>query len=153
VLVAGSVGDSRAYWLPDDGAAVQLTVDDSWATEAIRQGTPRADAEADNRAHGITRWLGIDSPDATPACVATTTGGAPGWLLVCSDGLWNYRSEAGDVRALVAELSAGDTEPAEPAVLAGALVDWANAQGGADNISAIVARVPAATTVTRSKHG
>src|SRR5690606_3619478 len=35
VLVAGWLGDSRVYWLPDDGQAEQLSVDDSWAQEMI----------------------------------------------------------------------------------------------------------------------
>ena len=34
----GWVGDSRAYWLPADGPAEQLTEDDSWATHAIALG-------------------------------------------------------------------------------------------------------------------
>jgi len=64
---------------------------------------------------------------------------APGWVLVCSDGLWNYCSEAQDIAALVADRarSAGS----EPLVVAGALVDWANAQGGQDNITVALARV------------
>ena len=61
--VVGSVGDSRAYWFGDDGSAVCLTVDDSWAAEQIRAGTPRAEAEAGPHAHTITRWLGTDCPD------------------------------------------------------------------------------------------
>jgi hypothetical protein len=39
IVVAGWVGDSRAYWLPDGGPAVQLSIDDSWAAEQIAQGT------------------------------------------------------------------------------------------------------------------
>ncbi len=54
----------------------------------------------------------------------TVTG--PGWLLVCSDGLWNYVSEATALQALVAELSGGDTDPLP---LSEALVRWANEQG------------------------
>ena len=34
----GWVGDSRAYWMPADGPAEQLTEDDSWATHAIALG-------------------------------------------------------------------------------------------------------------------
>jgi serine/threonine protein phosphatase PrpC len=139
VLVAGCVGDSRAYWLPDEGPAVQLTEDDSWVTEQVRQGVPREVAEADTRAHAITRWLGVDSPDPAPACVATTVTG-PGWLLVCSDGLWNYCSPAADLRDLVAERSAADPTPV---AVAAALVDFANDAGGQDNISVLLARVPA----------
>ncbi len=65
----------------------------------------------------------------------------PGWVLVCSDGLWNYCSEAGDLAALLAATSR--TSGAEPLPLAGALVDWANAQGGQDNITVALARIGA----------
>src|SRR5450631_11529 len=40
LLVVGSVGDSRAYWLPDVGAATALTLDDSFAQMQIEAGVP-----------------------------------------------------------------------------------------------------------------
>ena len=139
-LVVGWVGDSRAYWLPDTGAPRLLTVDDSFAAEQIAEGVPRATAESGPHAHAITRWLGVDAPDHTPRTVSVDLDG-PGWVLVCSDGLWNYCSEAGDVAALLAATSR--TSGAEPLPLAGALVDWANAQGGQDNITVALARIGA----------
>jgi serine/threonine protein phosphatase PrpC len=57
---------------------------------------------------------------------------------VCSDGLWNYASEATALQSLVAELS---TPESDPLALAVALVDWANDRGGKDNISAALARL------------
>jgi serine/threonine protein phosphatase PrpC len=141
LIVAGNVGDSRAYWLPDEGAAVALTVDDSWAAELIANGTPRQEAETGPHAHAITRWLGTDAPDHTPRTTSLTVEG-PGWLLVCSDGLWNYCSEAADVASLVRETAAG--HDGEPLATSSALVDWANAQGGQDNITVALARIPSA---------
>ena len=152
LLVVGSVGDSRAYWLPDAGSPVALTVDDSFAQEQITAGVPRAEAESGPQSHAITRWLGVDAPDHTPTTAAMTVT-EPGWLLVCSDGLWNYCSAAEDLAVLVQKLTAstqqsGSTAPpetrpaaAEPLALAGALVDWANAQGGQDNITVALARL------------
>ena len=139
-LTVGWVGDSRAYWLPESGAPRLLTVDDSFAAEQIANGVPRADAESGPQAHAITRWLGTDAPDHTPRTVSLDLDG-PGWLLVCSDGLWNYCSEAQDLAGVVAAQtrSAGS----EPLALAGALVDWANARGGQDNITVALARVGA----------
>jgi len=137
-LVVGWVGDSRAYWLPDDGDPRLLTTDDSFAAEQIAQGMPRATAESGPQAHAITRWLGVDAPDHTPRTVSLHLDG-PGWVLVCSDGLWNYCSEARDVADLLVATSG--TAGTEPLALAGALVDWANAQGGQDNITAALARV------------
>jgi serine/threonine protein phosphatase PrpC len=138
VIVVGWVGDSRAYWLPDEGPAEMLSVDDSWASEAITAGMSRAEAETAPQAHSITRWLGVDSPDFTPRCVATNPAG-PGWLLVCSDGLWNYCSEAGEMGELVARTASGHAD--DPLPVASALVDWANAQGGMDNITVALARL------------
>jgi serine/threonine protein phosphatase PrpC len=141
VIVAGWVGDSRAYWLPDPGRyepdsnpAQLLSVDDSWATEQIAAGVARDVAEADPKAHAITKWLGADSPavDATTSATIATTSG---WLLVCSDGLWNYCSGAEDLRRLTAE------QPSEALACAEALVKWANEQGGHDNITVALARI------------
>lgn len=137
VLSASWVGDSRAYWLGDDGAAIQLSVDDSWATAEIAAGGDRAVVEADSRAHSITRWLGPDSPGGEPGFM-TTTPSAPGWLFVCSDGLWNYCSEAEALRSLAYEhLTAAGNDPLQAS---STLVDWANAQGGHDNITVALAR-------------
>lgn len=139
VAVVGSVGDSRAYWLPDAGRPQLLTTDDSWAEEQIRLGAPRADAEAGPQAHTITRWLGVDAPDHTPAKVALPLTQA-GWLLVCSDGLWNYASAPDALADVVDSLDRSDSLD-----LARGLVEWANAQGGRDNITVGLARIdPAA---------
>jgi serine/threonine protein phosphatase PrpC len=140
LLVVGSVGDSRAYWLPDVGSATALTIDDSFAQEQIDSGIPRAVAETGPQAHAITRWLGVDAPAHTPR-TATMKLIEPGWLLVCSDGLWNYCSAAQDLAAVVSQASTTSPEAAEPLPLARALVAWANAQGGRDNISVALARI------------
>jgi serine/threonine protein phosphatase PrpC len=140
LLVVGSVGDSRAYWLPDAGTAVALTLDDSFAQEQISSGVPRAQAERGPQSHAITRWLGADAPDHSPT-TATMRLAEPGWLLVCSDGLWNYSSAAQDMAELVRHTSSTSPEASEPLALAGALIDWANAQGGQDNITVALARI------------
>ena len=142
LLTVGWVGDSRAYWLADEGQVAQLSVDDSWATDQIAAGMAREVAEADPRAHSITRWLGADSHDAVARCASLTVDG-PGWLLVCSDGLWNYCSSADEMRRLVAATVAERSD--DPLVLAQGLVDFANGQGGHDNITVALARVPAAS--------
>ncbi|MCE0536753.1 protein phosphatase 2C domain-containing protein [Kineosporia rhizophila] len=138
VIVAGWVGDSRIYWIPDSGEPEQMSRDDSWATEQILAGVPREEAENGPRAHAITRWLGPDSPDTVPTRDSRVVD-RPGWLLVCSDGLWNYCSPAHDMAELVRGLA---TEAqGDPALLANRLVDWANSRGGQDNITVALARV------------
>ncbi|AXH95704.1 PP2C family protein-serine/threonine phosphatase [Ornithinimicrobium avium] len=139
----GSVGDSRGYWLPDQGEAHRLTTDDSMAEEQVRAGMDRASAETSPLAHTITRWLGPDGPDHTPE-ITTADVDEPGWVLLCSDGLWNYASEPADLRAVVRaeERRVGR----DPLVLAQALVAWANGRGGADNITVALARTGGGAT-------
>jgi serine/threonine protein phosphatase PrpC len=140
LVVFGNVGDSRVYWIPDHGSSgepIELSVDDSVAQARIAMGTPRDEAEKGPQAHAITKWLGRDSPDFSPRTGSLTIG-SPGWVLVCSDGLWNYASEAAAIQSLVAELSPSDFDPLALAV---ALVDWANGCGGKDNISVALARL------------
>ena len=139
-LVVGSVGDSRAYWIPDLGAATALTRDDSFAQVQIAAGVPRQEAESGPQSHAITRWLGADAPDHKPS-TASMTLSEPGWLLVCSDGLWNYCSAAQDLADLVRKTSSAAAGASEPLALAQALVNWAKAQGGQDNISTALARI------------
>ena len=135
VLSYANVGDSRAYWLPDGGQGVQLSVDDSAAQLQMEAGMSRLEAESGPQGHAITRWLGRDAPDLAPR-VGEVTLDADGWVLVCSDGLWNYASEPD---ALVAQITAAATS--DPAALAVALTEFANAQGGLDNITVALARI------------
>ena len=139
LVVFGNVGDSRVYWLPDAGAgeALQLSLDDSVAQVRMEMGVARAEAEHGPQAHAITKWLGRESPDVVPRTGSVEVH-VPGWLVVCTDGLWNYCSDAGDLQALVSDTQA-EVGP-DPRALAEALVAWANAQGGRDNISVALAR-------------
>ena len=141
LCVFGNIGDSRAYWITDPGAGdpVQLTLDDSVAQLRIAAGVPKEEAEAGPQAHAILKWLGRDSQDFRPTTGSVLLNGS-GWLLVCSDGLWNYASEATELQALMAQLSA--TAGTDPLSLAEAMVRWACDQGGKDNISVALARRP-----------
>ncbi len=142
VVWVGNVGDSRAYWLPDAGAPRLLTRDDSLAEQSIAAGTPRKEAEGAADAHTITRWLGVDASDVVPH-MATMNVPGPGWLVVCSDGLWNDASEPAALGRVLAEIPGPDAAGAvaPPLVVARALVAFALARGGHDNISAAVARL------------
>jgi len=104
------LGDSRAYWIGPGEAARQLTEDDAEEPES----------------HAITKWLGADAPeDQTTSTVRFGIPG-PGSLLLCTDGLWNYLPDPAEmVRAGANAIEA-----------ARALIDFANASGGHDNITA-----------------
>ncbi|MCC2592801.1 protein phosphatase 2C domain-containing protein [Tessaracoccus sp. OS52] len=138
-IAVGNVGDSRAYWLGDDGLCLLLSTDDSMAQARIMLGMSRAEAEQSNQAHSITKWLGRDAANVTPS-VITHQPTTNGWLLLCTDGLWNYASSPEEMHHLVK----GFVErTASPGAIAEGLVDWANSKGGRDNITVAVARYEA----------
>lgn len=141
-IVAGNVGDSRIYWLPDspEEPAQQLGRDDSFAQEQMLRGMSREEAETGPYAHSITRWLGKDAPDDLTPHLVTVEVLSPGWLVVCSDGLWNYWSDAEALRTLFRATS-DKLEAGDPLAISQALVDAANEQGGRDNITVALARV------------
>jgi serine/threonine protein phosphatase PrpC len=132
-VCVGWLGDSRAYWIVG-GDAEQLTVDDSWAQEQADLGNlSLAEAEQDPRAHAITRWVGSDAPDGPPN-IRTFTPASAGLLVLCTDGLWNYLSDTGELGELITALPAG----AGPVAIARSLADVAMERGGRDDITIAV---------------
>ncbi len=125
------VGDSRCYRLRDR-ALESLTRDHSLMTEWISLGVITSEAAKTHpRRHELMRALG-QAPDVTVDLVEVDL--RPGdRLLLCSDGLHGYVQE----RALGLALASGTPEQS-----ALALVEAANAVGGADNVSVVVAAVP-----------
>ncbi|MGW4685928.1 protein phosphatase 2C domain-containing protein [Streptomyces sp. NPDC004244] len=140
LLTVGWVGDSRAYWVPDDRNALprRLTEDDSWAAQMVAAGLMgEAEAYADVRAHAITGWLGADAYDLEPH-TASFKPDHPGVVVVCTDGLWNYAESALEM----ARVLPGDAA-SRPLHSAQVLVGHALDGGGHDNVT--VAVVPFAT--------
>jgi serine/threonine protein phosphatase PrpC len=134
-----NLGDSRVYFLGQHHQEL-LSLDDSMAQAFIERGMERAEAEALPRAHAITKWLGRDSPDITPT-VGSRVIDEAGWVVVCSDGLWNYASSPAELASKMA------TEATQPLDIANSLVAWANAAGGRDNITVALARMAAPATL------
>lgn len=127
----GWVGDSRAYWLAEDGARL-LTADHSWAAEMVGAGIlDAAAAMRDPRAHAITRWLGGGSAPEPGVTTLSPTG--PGVLLLCTDGLWNYEPEAADLAGLALPVLA----ESGPCAAVSALTAHALDAGGRDNITVV----------------
>ncbi len=133
MVTVGWVGDSRAYWLPDDGAAERLTADDSLAGRLAAAGVQSAEIAQNRSASALVRWLGADAPDAVPHLRAFQPPG-PGRVLVCSDGVFRYRPEAAELAELMPDKPPLDT--------ARDLVAFALDQGGHDNITAVVLTYP-----------
>ncbi|WP_194922908.1 PP2C family protein-serine/threonine phosphatase [Catenulispora pinisilvae] len=113
------LGDSRAYWLDERGTSRALTRDD-----------------AEEGSHAIEAWLGADSGGPEPHLASFTPDG-PGVVLVCSDGLWNYVEKAADLAAIALPGALTD-----PFTAAEALVRRALADGGHDNITAVLVPYP-----------
>ena len=137
-IVVGNIGDTRTYWFPDDGDPVRLSIDDSMAQAQMDLGLSREEAERGMGAHAITKWIGASATDVAPRVMAYQPQQS-GWLLVCSDGLWNHVPDAGDLARLIADLVSkahtDDHGHASPAGVANGLIAHANNCGGHDNIT------------------
>ena len=137
-IVVGNIGDTRTYWFPDDGDPVRLSIDDSMAQAQMDLGLSREEAERGIGAHAITKWIGASATDVAPRVMAYQPQQS-GWLLVCSDGLWNHVPDAGDFARLMADLVSkahtDDHGHASPAGVANGLIAHANNCGGHDNIT------------------
>ena len=137
-IVVGNIGDTRTYWFPDDGDPVRLSIDDSMAQAQMDLGLSREEAERGIGAHAITKWIGASATDVAPRVMAYKPQQS-GWLLVCSDGLWNHVPDAGDFARLMADLVSkahtDDHGHASPAGVADGLIAYANKCGGHDNIT------------------
>ena len=137
-IVVGNIGDTRTYWFPDDGDPVRLSIDDSMAQAQMDLGLSREEAERGMGAHAITKWIGASATDVAPRVMAYQPQQS-GWLLVCSDGLWNHVPDAGDFARLMADLVSkahtDDHGHASPAGVADGLIAYANNCGGHDNIT------------------
>ena len=139
--VIGWVGDSRAYLIAGDEIR-QLTRDHSWVNMVVDAGEmPFEEAEQSPQAHAITQCLGLwadGTPEDLPTPGILSISLAPGSrLLLCTDGLWNYAPTPEALFALLAAAPEGETA----LELARRLTDFANAQGGHDNITVAVLSV------------
>ena len=131
IATIGWLGDSRAYWIAAD-KSLQLTQDDSWMRDAIESGTfTPAEAEASPYAHAIVRWLGADVvDDEGKPNITTFSMPGVGYLLLCTDGLWNYAPDPAYLHHLIQQASNSDSLS-----IAQHLIRYANQQGGQDNIT------------------
>lgn len=135
ILYLVHVGDSRAY-LIRDGRIIQVTQDHSVVAEMVRRGTLSADAAESHPArHVITRALGVDADIDIDALRVDLEPGDV--VLLCTDGLSG--PVPNDEMLEVVESSA------TLEVAAGELVQRANAAGGPDNVTVVLARVDAVT--------
>ncbi len=122
------VGDSRAYLLRD-GSLEMLTQDHSLVGEMMREGRlTESQARVHPRRSTLTRALGIAGDiEVDTSEIAVRAGDR---ILLCSDGLSGM---VGDPR-----LKAVLKSDADPRGACAALIAEANANGGVDNVTAVV---------------
>jgi PPM family protein phosphatase len=130
-IFVGQVGDSRAY-LIRNGKAVQLTRDQTLLNYLADLGAAMPlDLESDNRRNILTQAVGAaDSLDIKVTHSELRRGDR---LLLCSDGLYNM------VKKPEMENLLSGTRPLKR--YCQALVEAANANGGTDNITVILAHL------------
>lgn len=130
-LSLAHVGDSRAYLLRG-GTLQQLTSDHSLVAEQVRRGIlTLAEAERSEMQSVLLRALGAHPKievDAEEHMLFSRD-----ILLLCSDGLTRMVTEPEIAGTLQAE--------PDPIRAANRLVELANEQGGADNVTVVVIRV------------
>lgn len=132
-LMMGHIGDSRCYRLRGDDFA-QITKDHSLLQEQMDAGliTPEQAATSMNK-NLVTRALGVED---TVLLEVNEHRVEPGDIyLMCSDGLSDMVDDAGIAKVL---MGAATLEQK-----AKQLVDTANANGGRDNISVLLAQAQA----------
>ena len=129
----GHIGDSRCYRLRADKFE-QLTHDHSLLQEQIDSGMLTTEqAKYSLNKNLVTRALGIEA--VVPADISEYRVEADDIYLLCSDGLTDM-VDAEAVREIIA------TRRADLAEAAAELIDVANQNGGRDNISVVLVRVP-----------
>lgn len=134
-ICIGHIGDSRCYRLRKEKFE-QLTRDHSLLQEQIDSGVLTAEqARYSLNKNLVTRALGIEA--IVPADLSEYRIEVDDIYLLCSDGLTDM-VEPDAVKQIVLA-AAGDL-----AAAANQLVETANQNGGRDNISVVLVRIPAA---------
>jgi protein phosphatase len=122
------IGDSRAYQLRD-GRFDPITEDHSWVCEEVRRGRISADEAVEHPLKNVLlRSIGVGHDvEVSTSTIDLQSGDC---FLLCSDGLWGEVDDPAIAEVLARE---------SPSTAAGELVDLANAHGGSDNVTVLIA--------------
>ena len=131
-VTVAHVGDSRAYFIYPDSRIEPITRDHSLVKRLEELGhiTPE---EAVNYPHRNVLYRALGQGELLDPDIFTVAFPQPGFLMICSDGLWGVVAEQDIVRAVV---EAPNLQRA-----CQNLVTAANTAGGPDNISVILAQL------------
>jgi serine/threonine protein phosphatase PrpC len=129
-LVIASVGDSRAY-LFEQGRLQQLTEDQTWVNEVGRRlGLEEGMLKNHPMRHVLTMAVGVSDQLRVHSYQLKPSPGVQ--LLLCTDGLHGVASQEQIEKALASDASLE--------AKCGQLIASARAQGGPDNITAVLLR-------------
>ena len=131
-MTIGHVGDSRAYALRTDGRIEALTRDHSLVKRLEELGQISSEETAAHPQRNVL-YRALGQGEVLEPDIFTTPFPQPGFLLLCSDGLWSVLPDDNLYNLVTAA----------PNVLGAcqSLVAAANDAGGPDNISAILVQL------------
>jgi serine/threonine protein phosphatase PrpC len=128
-ITIAHVGDSRAYFVYPDGRIEPITRDHSLVKRLEELGHITSE-EAANYPHRNVLYRALGQGEILDPDIFTLGFPQPGFLMLCSDGLWGVVSEQELVRSVV------DAPNLQRACQN--LITAANTAGGPDNISVII---------------
>lgn len=131
-VTIGHVGDSRAYAIYPDGRMDPLTRDHSLVKRLEELGHLSKD-EVENFPHRNVLIRALGQGEVLEADIFTVPFPHPGYLMICSDGLWGVVNERDVIRII--------TEAPSLHRACQSMVEAANAAGGPDNITVILAQI------------
>jgi len=131
-VTVAHVGDSRAYFIYPDARVEPITRDHSLVKRLEELGhiTPE---EAANYPHRNVLYRALGQGEILDPDIFTIGFPQPGYLMICSDGLWGVITEQDLVHSI--------NEAPTLQRACQNLVNAANAAGGPDNISVILAQL------------
>ncbi len=131
-ITVAHVGDSRAYFIYPDARVEPITRDHSLVKRLEELGhiTPE---EAANYPHRNVLYRALGQGEILDPDIFTIGFPQPGFLMICSDGLWGVITEQDLVHSI--------NEAPSLQRACQNLVNAANAAGGPDNISVILAQL------------
>lgn len=131
-VTIGHVGDSRAYAISPDGRMEPMTRDHSLVKRLEELGHLSKD-EVDNFPHRNVLIRALGQGETLEADIFTIPFPHPGYLMICSDGLWGVVNEKDVIRII------GESPNLHRACQS--MVEAANAAGGPDNITVILVQL------------
>jgi len=132
-VVLAHVGDSRAYLIKASGEMHAITQDHSLVQRLIELGELNEE-EARVYPHRNVLYRAVGQVDPLHPDIHSHEFPQPGYLLICSDGLWGVVSDT-DIFRIIQR-----SETVQEACRQ--LVEAANNEGGPDNISVILVKLP-----------